>query len=188
MRGAPSLTSSASTPSLRRLTSSMKAGGKLHSRPTINPIFVFMRGWLLIVSPYVPPNHLLPIRPVVGPAVPHAQGVADALVPESRRKVAIVLVRRVVLADREDDILGPKCGEPYRVVLVPHEVEGIAAVDVQVGVALRHALHVVHPAHAEDAVDLFGVTEAEAGRVIRPEAGTGGDDEGIRVEVRAERQ
>ena len=38
--GAPSWTNSAMTPASRRFTSSMNAGGKLHSRPTISPIFV----------------------------------------------------------------------------------------------------------------------------------------------------
>ena len=42
MRGAPSFTSSAVTPSFRRFTSSMKAGGKLHSRPTIRPTFAIL--------------------------------------------------------------------------------------------------------------------------------------------------
>ena len=43
MRGAPSVTNSATTPSSRRFTSSMNAGGKDHSRPTMRPIFVVMR-------------------------------------------------------------------------------------------------------------------------------------------------
>ncbi len=38
----PSLTKSATTPWSRRLTSSMKAGGKDHSRPTIRPTFSVM--------------------------------------------------------------------------------------------------------------------------------------------------
>src|SRR5580693_8408228 len=39
MRVPPSLAYSATTPALRRLTSSIKAGGHDHSRPTITPIF-----------------------------------------------------------------------------------------------------------------------------------------------------
>src|SRR5712692_5325131 len=39
MRVPPSLTSSATTPSLRRFTSSMKTGGKDHSRPMSRPTF-----------------------------------------------------------------------------------------------------------------------------------------------------
>ena len=40
IRGAPSFTYSAVTPASRRFTSSMNAGGKDHSRPTISPTFV----------------------------------------------------------------------------------------------------------------------------------------------------
>src|SRR5215467_8898542 len=42
MRVLPSLTNSATTPSSRRFTSSMKAGGKDHSRPTSRPTFNFI--------------------------------------------------------------------------------------------------------------------------------------------------
>ena len=71
-------------------------------------------------------------------------------------------------------------------MFVLHEVERIAAVNVQVGVALGHALHVVHSAHSQDPVDLLGVPEPEAHGVIGAEARARGHDEGIRVERLAE--
>src|SRR4051794_39892622 len=93
----PSLASSAVTPTLRPLTSAMNAGGNDHSRPTSNPTFMTpptsqiadcrLKNLVLlavqsencnpssaIVSSIVPadvgPDHLLPVRPVVRPAVP----------------------------------------------------------------------------------------------------------------------
>src|SRR5579864_7095136 len=51
MRVPPSFKNSATTPALRPLTSSMNAGGKDHSRPTMSPIF-FMK------TPVLPPLFL----------------------------------------------------------------------------------------------------------------------------------
>src|SRR6476661_6987890 len=105
----PSFTYSASTPSSRRFTSSMNAGGKDHSLPTSRPIFsmrfdlVWDEGQRVsesasqrvsetgppvhrsigppssVMPPDVLHDHLLPVRPVVCPAVPDSQRMPDAL-------------------------------------------------------------------------------------------------------------
>src|SRR2546421_6215472 len=94
------------TPWLRLFTSSMKAGGKDHSRPTSKPTFNVI-GFLPCVSGslslqiereklgYTPllacssvmatdvqTDHITPPRPVVCPAIPDTQRVPDILTPE----------------------------------------------------------------------------------------------------------
>src|SRR6266536_4442947 len=104
MRVPPSLTNSATTPSSRRLTSSMKAGGKDHSRPTSRPTFSVIRQLpsRSIVTADVHADHLLPIRPIVNPAIPDAQGMPDALAPEDAREVLVVPARRIVAPNSKD--------------------------------------------------------------------------------------
>src|SRR5579859_2336086 len=106
MRVPPILTYSATTPSSRRLTSSMKAGGNDHSRPTSRPTFRVI-GRLpsrSIVTADVHSNHLLPIRPVVNPAIPDAQGMPDVFLPENTRKILIVGARRIVATDSKYNV------------------------------------------------------------------------------------
>src|SRR6266700_2136773 len=108
IRVLPSLTNSATTPSSRRFTSSRKAGGNDHSRPTSRPTFNVItlppvnRGRqcsrqddrkgrpyiscpLSIVAANVHADHLLPPWPIVGPTIPDAQGMPDVLTPENTR-------------------------------------------------------------------------------------------------------
>src|SRR3954451_19993990 len=102
---APTETYSATTPASRRLISSMKRGGNDHSLPTSKPTrFVIVRT-PSVVSADVALGHLLPVRPVVVPAVPDAQRVANPLVPQHGRKLPIVFAERVVAAHRQDDVL-----------------------------------------------------------------------------------
>src|SRR4051812_12955961 len=84
----------------------------------------------LVVPPNVQANHLFPDRPVVRVAVPDAQRVPDPLLPEDPRELPIVLIHRVALPDREDEVLRPERGQASRIVLVLHEVERVAGVDV----------------------------------------------------------
>src|SRR5689334_14127498 len=118
-------------------------------------------------------NHLLPVRPVVRPAIPDAERVANALAPQDSGELPVVLTHRVVLTDREDDVLTPKRREAPRVVLVLHEVERVAGVDGVVRVTAREPLDVVVAAHPDDAVHALRVPEAEARRVVRTEARAG---------------
>src|SRR5881392_2705171 len=108
MRVPPSLTNSATTPSSRRLTSSMKAGGKDHSRPTNRPTFSVIRQ--------------LPSRSIVNPAIPDAQGMPDALAPEDVREVLVVPARRIVAPNSKDNVYVPQGIQPPRIVLVLDEV------------------------------------------------------------------
>src|SRR3954447_19973017 len=111
----PSFTYSASTPASRLATSSMKAGGKDHSRPVSRPTFTMsVSGSRLMVQVSGVPrsimpadvlhDHPAPVRPVVRPAVPDAQRIADAPVPELAGEVFAVAAHRVVAPDGEDDV------------------------------------------------------------------------------------
>ena len=140
------------------------------------------------MPPDIPPDHLLPVRPIVRPTVPDAQGIADSLAPEGGGQVLVVGVGRVVAADGQDDVLAAERLQPSGVVLMPEEVGGIAGVDVVVRVAAGEALDVLGPAHPEDPVHQVRMPEAEAGGVVRPQARAGGDHVGIRVAARGEGQ
>src|SRR5689334_19803529 len=106
MLAAPIWTNSASTPSLRRATSSMKAGGNDHSRPTNSPTLSVMaflplrsaarnrcgcgRRCKSVVAAEILPDHLAPPGPIVGPAVPDPQGMPDVFAPEQAREILVV--------------------------------------------------------------------------------------------------
>src|SRR5687768_11683 len=119
----PSFTYSATTSASRRLTSSMNAGGKDHSRPTMSPTFAIMLCVLQsIVASDVLPDHALPVRPVVRPAVPDAKCVRNSLSPERSRKLLVVAVHRIVAPDRHDDVDPPDRFESPVIALLPDEV------------------------------------------------------------------
>src|SRR6266516_3221472 len=139
MRVPPSLTNSATTPSSRRLTSSMKAGGKDHSRPTSRPTFSVIRQLpsRSIVTADVHADHLLPVRPIVNPAIP------DALAPEDAREVLVVSARRIVAPNSKNNVYVPQGIQPRRIVLVLDEVARIIEIDIIVRVATRKILDVI---------------------------------------------
>src|SRR5687768_1321938 len=103
MRVPPSLTYSATTPSSRRATSSMNAGGNDHSRPTSKPIFCITPS--LPAAADVGPNHIAPIRPVVRPAIPQPERVPDVLAPQHARHMLVVLPVRIIPAGGQNDVL-----------------------------------------------------------------------------------
>src|SRR5688500_15218358 len=118
----PSFTYSATTSASRRLTSSMNAGGKDHSRPTMSPTFAIMLCVLQsVVASDVLPDHALPIRPIVRPAIPDAKGVRNSLLPERAGKRLVVPIHRIVASDGHDDVDAPDRLEPAMVGLVTHE-------------------------------------------------------------------
>src|SRR5260370_33004124 len=131
MRVPPSLTNSATTSSSRRLTSSMKAGGKDHSRPTSRPTFKVIRVLpsQSIVTTDVHTDHLLPPGPIVNPAIPDTQSMPDVLVPEDTRKVLIVRARGIVTANGEHDVHVPNCRDPPRSVHCRDEYGRVVEVD-----------------------------------------------------------
>ncbi len=104
MRVPPSLAYSAITPSFRLLTSSIKAGGQDHSRPTITPILSILPPLSSIVPADIKVNHLLPPWPIMCPAIPLAQGITNALTPQRAGEPAIVFDVWVFAADRHDNI------------------------------------------------------------------------------------
>src|SRR5262245_2383416 len=125
MRVPPSWANSATTPASRRLTSSIKAGGNDHSRPTSKPTFCVMArlpllhsSCSLIVTVDVEGHHLLPIGPVVRPAIPDAQRVPDIFAPENAGEILIVGARRIVAADRQGDVDASQRIQPLLVMLV----------------------------------------------------------------------
>src|SRR5260370_37486327 len=104
MRVPPSLTNSATTPSSRWLTSSMKAGGKDHSRPTSRPTFSVIRQLhsRSIVTADIHADHLLPKRPVVNPAIPYAQSMPDAFAPQYAGEALVVRALRSASSNSND--------------------------------------------------------------------------------------
>src|SRR2546421_4035503 len=190
MRVPPSLTNSATTSSSRRLTSSMKAGGKDHSRPTSRPIFKVIRVLpsRSIVTTDVHSDHLLPPWPIVNPAIPDAQSMPDVLVPEDTRKVLIVRARGIVTANGENNVHVPHCIQPRRILLVLDEVARVIEIDIVIRVAICKTFDVVAAAQADNAVDQLRVTESKIDGVISAEAGAGRDQVRIRVKLDGERQ
>src|SRR5215213_8505591 len=194
MCSAPSLMKSATTPWSRLFTSSMNLGGQDHSRPTMTPtlqtfcslgaVFLGILGresGVSVAAVDVDPDHPLPVRPVVRPAVPLAQGVADPLAPEDAGEVAVVLDVRIVPADGNDDVELLPAADYVGVRLVRHQPRRVRAVDVLVVVAAGHAGDVVHPAQPDDAVHQPRVAEAERHGVVGAEARA--HRHGVRVRV-----
>src|ERR1700694_795941 len=108
MRVLPSLTYSAITPSSRRFTSSMKAGGNDHSRPTNKPTFSVIA--LLprsVVTIDVVVYHLLPPGPVVRPAVQDTHGMPDNLPPQDIRHLLITTARWIIPANGQNNVHVP---------------------------------------------------------------------------------
>src|SRR5258708_38136201 len=127
MRGPPSWTNSATTSSSRRLTSSMKAGGKDHARPTSRSTFKVIRVLpsQSIVTTDVHTDHLLPPGRIVNPAIPDTQSMPDVLVPEDTREILIVRARGIVTANGENNVHVPRCIQPLRVVPVLDELASV---------------------------------------------------------------
>src|SRR5256885_2071830 len=126
MRAASSCTSSAVMPRPRFRTCSMNVGGKDHSLPTISPILACIAFSAFysasIMAADVRSHHLMPVRPIVCPAVPDPQRVADAFVPEHLRHPLVVGAHRIVSADGEDDVHAAQRLEPSVIVLIRDEV------------------------------------------------------------------
>src|SRR6266446_1211325 len=130
-----------------------------------------------VVPADVPSNHLLPVRPVVGPPVPDPQCVPDAFAPQDARHFAVVLARRVMLSDREDDVLPLERREPFRIALMAHEIVRVTRVHVGIGVAAGQTFDVVCSRKADDPLHELGIAQSEAQGVVRTEARAGGDEE-----------
>src|SRR6476620_6619918 len=110
-------------------------------------------------------NHLLPDRPIVRVAVPGAKRVADSLAPQDSGKRAIVLVHRIALPNRENQILILERRQPSGIMLMLHEIERVARVYVRVRRAIRETLDVVVATHPDDAVHALRIAKPEARRV-----------------------
>src|SRR5688572_29244721 len=135
----PSFTNSATTSASRRLTSSMNAGGKDHSRPTMSPTFAIMLCVLQsIVASDVLPDHALPVRPVVCPTVPGVKCVGNSLLPERSREMLVVPVHGIIAADRHDDVDAPDGLEPCVIAFMADELRRVGVVHVGVRVAVGH--------------------------------------------------
>ncbi len=88
-------------------------------------------------SSQLPANHVprytapasLPVRPIVRPAVPHPQGVADAAVPQRLGKLDVARRQRIVLPHRQDDIHLPERGEARLIMFQPHELRRVLEID-----------------------------------------------------------
>src|SRR6266545_5749778 len=105
MRVPPSSAYSATISSLRLLTSSIKAGGHDHSRPTITPIFCILPPASSSIMPTdIKLDHLQPPGPVMRPAIPSAQGIANPFSPQRAREPAVVPNVGIVSANCDDDI------------------------------------------------------------------------------------
>src|SRR5260370_20053963 len=154
MRVPPSLTNSATTFSLRRLTSSMKAGGKDHSRPTSRPTFKVIR--MLpsqsIVTTDVHTDHLLPPGPIVNPAIPDTQSMPDVLVPEDTREILIVRARGIVTANSENNVHVPHCIHPRRIVLLLDQLASVLEKNIASTEAISNTFDVVEAAQPDHPV------------------------------------
>src|SRR6266478_5881576 len=190
MRVPPSLTNSATTPSSRRFTSSMKAGGKDHSRPTIRPTFKVIRflPYLSIVTTDIHAYHLFPPWPVMGPAIPDAQGMPDILAPQDAGEVFVIRTEGFITASGEDDVHVAHCRQPGRVMLIPHEIAGIVEIDIVVRVAISKTADVVEATQSDDSADQVRMAKGKIDGMISAEARAGSDKEGIGVKPGGERQ
>src|SRR5579885_2372408 len=180
----PRVTNSAVTPSSRRLTSSIKAGGKDHSRPTISPTFKVIGCSLHSIVPVnIQLQHMLPVRPVVAPAIPDAQGVANALAPEDAGKMLVAWARNVVASNCKNDVLMLQRLNARCVVFVLDEINGIIEINGIVIIAIGPAPNIIRAAEANGAVNPFRVAQGEVDGVVRAKAGSGGHQEGVGVAV-----
>src|SRR5438105_4893842 len=140
-----------------------------------------------VVPADVRTNHFFPVGPVVGPPVPDAQRVADAFAPQDARHFPVVLACRIMLSNREDNVLMTECREASGITLMTHEIERIARVHIGIGVAARQALDVVRPREANDPLHQIGIAKSEAQRMVRTEARADGDKKRCRVPGETER-
>src|SRR5262249_59067351 len=88
----------------------------------------------LIMSANIQLDHLLPIRPIMRPAIPQSQCVPDVVSPQRFRKLLIRAAIGIVPAGGENDVHPPERREARWIVLVGNEVAGV--VEVAVGVVI----------------------------------------------------
>lgn len=134
-----------------------------------------------IPSAQIQPDHILPVGPVVRPAVPDAQRVPDVLLPQDLRKILGGPAQRLGLAGGQDDVHAPHLLQPPRVVLVFDELHRVVEVDVVVVVPVGPVADVVQAVHGQHAAYQIGVAKGEVDRLIRAEAGPQHHQEGVGV-------
>src|SRR5687768_3932575 len=127
------------------------------------------------MSPHVAHDHVAPPGPVVRPAVPETERVADAALPQRPRQPLVVLAEAVVAAGHEDYVLPAQRVEPPGVPLVADEVRRVVRIDAPVVVVAGLLADVVEAAEAEHPLHVIGMAEGEAGGVVRAEARPGRD-------------
>src|SRR5437868_6224362 len=75
-----------------------------------------------VIAAYVFDNHIPPPRPIMRPAIPQAQSITNAFLPQRCRQMLVVRARRIIASDRQNDVHATECFEPRGVVLVQNEV------------------------------------------------------------------
>lgn len=142
----------------------------------------------LIVARKIESDHLIPVLPVVRPAIPETQGVANAFAPEQARHLLVAFAKAVVLADGQDDVLCPQRCEASFIVFMADEHRWIVEIEIVVGIAISEAADIAQPRQAEDAVDESRVPQAKTQGMEAAKAAAQGNEERIGVLVLTERQ
>src|SRR2546423_1515463 len=106
-----------------RFTVSMNGPGNVFSRPMRRP--TTFSSALICRSSYVPIHHVLPVGPIVRPALPDIEFGGHALLLQHPREALRFVDVRIVPARRDDDLRRPERREIAVVVEVREKGERI---------------------------------------------------------------
>src|SRR5687767_2708203 len=107
---------------------------------------------LSIVPADIALDHLQPPGPVMRPAVPLAQGIANPPAPQCAREPAVVPDIWIVAAHCHDDIEVSQQAQAALVVFIREVEAGTIVIDILVAAVTNPALDVEQTAHGEDTV------------------------------------
>lgn len=137
---------------------------------------------------YIVEDHLLPIGPVVRPAVPNAESIADSLTPEHCRELAIDLAQWIIAADGQNDVQLLKAVEAVGIVLVGNESHGIVIVDLVRAVSPGKAGDVAQTAKGENSIDLIRMSKPKVQGMVSAKTGSSQNQEWVGVQAPGEWQ
>ena len=136
----------------------------------------------------IKPRHLLPVGPVMAPAVPFTEGVSDVFVPERGAEGAVVFDVGIVLAHSDDQINLADGVDLAAVIQVGNIVAGGVKVDVVVVVAAKEVAHIIFAAQGDDPFEALRMAQSKVEGVIGAKATAVGDQVGIAIFLLDERQ
>src|SRR6267378_1811208 len=155
-----------------RFTVSMNGPGNVFSRPMRRPTTFSA---LICLFSYVPIHHVLPVGPIVRPAVPDIEFGGHTLLLQHAREALRFVDVRIIPARRDDDLRRPERREIAIVVEVREKSEWIHEIRLAAPVAVQPTRRVVCAGHPDGLARDAWAPRHERERVKRPERASGDD-------------